>query len=297
MHRSTSPSRLRAFTLVELLVVIGIIAILLGILLPVLASVRNEGMKAKCSSNLHQIFLGLTMYANNNNDVLPYPPRIGDAGPSCYWELCAMAGPPQNDMYGAEYIGLLDYANGSLWAYVGSNPAEREALFNCPADADDLRMVSRNGINLTLRRNFSYSFNQEMEYNLNRYVGYAPQNRYTCCIKRSEIQQPEHKILILEEQYPNDGICVLPQNYTYTAQYDIPNGPSKGQVATITPSIDNDDAPSFRHNRTGNNCMADGHVEFLRPSDLGFSDKLPGKVDVPARAVSWCEFFNTFPEN
>lgn len=68
----TLPMRkLRAFTLIELLVVIAIIAVMTGILLPSLASAKARGKQASCSSNLHQIGLGLTMYADDNRGYLP----------------------------------------------------------------------------------------------------------------------------------------------------------------------------------------------------------------------------------
>jgi prepilin-type N-terminal cleavage/methylation domain-containing protein/prepilin-type processing-associated H-X9-DG protein len=60
-----------AFTLVELLVVIGIIAVLVGLLLPVLSNAREKARRAACLSNLHQIGVGLVAYSFANHGMLP----------------------------------------------------------------------------------------------------------------------------------------------------------------------------------------------------------------------------------
>jgi prepilin-type processing-associated H-X9-DG protein/prepilin-type N-terminal cleavage/methylation domain-containing protein len=71
-HKMVRPVA-RAFTLVELLVVIGIIAVLIGILMPVMSRARAQAQAVKCSSNLRQIGMAINMYINETKGFFPYP--------------------------------------------------------------------------------------------------------------------------------------------------------------------------------------------------------------------------------
>jgi len=66
----------RGFTLIELLVVIAIIAILAALLLPALSAAKQRAWTSSCNSNLHQIGLGMRMFADENGEL--YPESGGD---------------------------------------------------------------------------------------------------------------------------------------------------------------------------------------------------------------------------
>lgn len=64
-------NRRKGFTLIELLVVISIIALIMGILLPVLGNARNAAKSMVCLANIRTHGLAFTLYANDYNDQLP----------------------------------------------------------------------------------------------------------------------------------------------------------------------------------------------------------------------------------
>ncbi len=80
-HRSNQTARLAdAFTLVELLVVVGIISLLVAILLPALSKARDQARIVACMSGARQVYFSVEMYCNDNRDA--YPATSGGGGPS-----------------------------------------------------------------------------------------------------------------------------------------------------------------------------------------------------------------------
>jgi len=71
IDRKAAMDRRRAFTLIELLVVIAIIAVLAALLVPAVKSALNTAKKAYCTSNLHQVGLGITLYATDHDQFMP----------------------------------------------------------------------------------------------------------------------------------------------------------------------------------------------------------------------------------
>ena len=89
MNTSYSRSPRAGFTLVELLVVIGIISVLISILLPSLNKARSTARKIACQSNLRQMGLATTFYTNDNKGFFPMPDygglAMGADDPMCWW--------------------------------------------------------------------------------------------------------------------------------------------------------------------------------------------------------------------
>src|SRR6478736_6202846 len=74
-HDKSASKPTRAFTLVELLVVIAVIALLAAMLFPALASAREKGRRTVCLSNVRQVGIAIQMYAQDNEGRIPYGPK------------------------------------------------------------------------------------------------------------------------------------------------------------------------------------------------------------------------------
>src|SRR5690242_11292403 len=73
--RSVSWKSLKGFTLIELTVVIGIIALLAALLMPALRRAKEYSMASQCASNLRQIYVAFGAFAADHNDFFPWTDR------------------------------------------------------------------------------------------------------------------------------------------------------------------------------------------------------------------------------
>jgi prepilin-type N-terminal cleavage/methylation domain-containing protein/prepilin-type processing-associated H-X9-DG protein len=129
--------KLRAFTLIELLVVIAIIAVLMGILMPTLNRVREQGKRAVCIGNLRQLALAWTMYADDNNNKIVNGAPLGAPGEATSgtgyhtdeipWVGTCWASNYTSGGQLPEETQIQAIKAGALWTYT-----KQEKLYKCP---------------------------------------------------------------------------------------------------------------------------------------------------------------------
>ncbi|MEO0588113.1 MAG: type II secretion system protein, partial [Planctomycetota bacterium] len=115
-------SRPRAFTLIELLVVVSIMALLIGLLLPVLGSARAAGRGSVCLSNIRQLVIANTAYATDHDD------RFVPGAADFMSNLDRWHGGRDN------FSQPFDPRRGPLWDYL--RPAETRACPEFVAERD-----------------------------------------------------------------------------------------------------------------------------------------------------------------
>jgi prepilin-type N-terminal cleavage/methylation domain-containing protein/prepilin-type processing-associated H-X9-DG protein len=228
----------KAFTLVELLVVIGIIVILIAILLPVLARARQQAERVACASNLRQIATAWVAYCHANKGLLPAAAE--ESAPQrhdfiVWWNPVTQEKLDQSVL--APYLGL---------------PLDPR-IFRCPADDWKSRDHSiAGGLGLYY---FSYSMNA---YISNTYA-HAP---YPVRLKVWQVRNPAAKIIMIEEDERaiNDGAWFPRRLFGHGARDDIANR-HRGEPGPITGTIVPN--PSVEQRKWANAFFADGHVDFV----------------------------------
>src|SRR5579859_5050251 len=141
----------KAFTLVELLVVVGIVIALVGLLLPVLGGAREQARRAQCLSNLRQLTTAWIAYAHDNES------HICSADLGLSWSWC---GPTtgHNAINGDALFPQLQLENGVLWSYL-----KDVKVYRCPDDP-----------NTAEARRCSYQININLAGTVSTSVGQSP---------------------------------------------------------------------------------------------------------------------------
>jgi prepilin-type processing-associated H-X9-DG protein len=282
--RVRSEGRPVAFTLVELLVVIGIIAILISVLLPALANARNKANAIKCASNMRQIYILSTMFAAENKGRLPRPALVGNNATDInHQRTNAWC------MIGGNY-GVADLTDngGVLWRFLKGEGARRDILY-CPGD---------NGENPVIGSNIQNGEARNMSYSLNCNI-LAPQDPQapgssvhpvnsrspvpTLGVPLSMARKASDKIFLFEEIAPNDAWC-LPFDYDggTTPRFDDYLSGRHGPRKYLNAPRSGPGTPAWTayiQNGRGNYVFFDGHVAQLTPNDVYTKPIMVGPLD------------------
>lgn len=245
------------FTLVELLVVIGIIALLVAILLPALGRAREQASQVKCLSNLRQLAQAMYMYSNENRGYFPMGARWDEAYAEdwLHWQ-------PDGSAPGGTSVGSPREPNdrvkrSAIARYLGDSFSEQ--VFRCPSDNTDARL------NVQAGGPYRYSYTMNAFFESNR-------ERIANVVKLGGIRNPARKILLVEEDERtiNDGLWAPP--YVGKRSFDVPDQSGDDMLAIrhdrrrvepdpygLAPLLNG----GRNNDRRGNAAFADGHAEYV----------------------------------
>lgn len=258
----------KAFTLVELLIVIAVIAVLVSILIPVLRTVREQGRGVVCGSNLKQLSLALTTFAQEN-ETFPYGFDSSEFG---------MVMPPPRYPGNALYDWQGWWWFTSLAGNLSDNFVEK-SIFWCP---------SRNIKDLGVKANILCG-----NYGVNRAIckdalwfGYSEFEGVPLALY--QIRRPTETLLITDSGYSLiswRGATNAPvesfENTEREGSFYVP-GLLINEDRVIFPGQEADAIDGRHLNKSVNVGFADGHLSRLKADDL-----LVEKVDG--------EYYNRFP--
>jgi prepilin-type N-terminal cleavage/methylation domain-containing protein/prepilin-type processing-associated H-X9-DG protein len=260
--RSSATSGWRGFTLVELLVVIGIIALLMGILLPTLGRVRAQAAETKCKSNIRQWAQGLQMYLNDSRGTLPRAGGDGDSTGDAVgaWDDPALwfnALPPRVSSPTYNELQLTHASGGTRLPIEGDN-----SLFICPSStmavkspAEAAAVVSPAGYfniygrepgasSATYRETFiCYVWNSKLDDN---------NDNIDVPVMKINQLRPASKVAVVVEKRMQPG----------EAPKSIHRNRTLGRIKADWQRF------AGRHRQGGMIAFADGHVEWLAEKDV-----------------------------
>ena len=248
-----------AFTLVELLVVIGMIAILTGILLPALARAKSRAGQAICLNNLKQLQLAWGMYASDNDDILA-PNQCTPWGNFYSWVEGHLDYASQNTDNTNTTL-LLHPTNAAFAAYI---PTVK--TYKCPADVSTVSIMGTR-------------YPRVRSYGMNWTVGQANYFLDFKSYRRmSQITSPVPSMLFVFADMHPDSISDphFHMNYGVSVNYSFY------------------DYPSSAHNGGAPLAFADGHVEVHRwvdertnPSVVGVREQTTLNFSPENQDIEW----------
>jgi prepilin-type N-terminal cleavage/methylation domain-containing protein/prepilin-type processing-associated H-X9-DG protein len=267
--------KLCGFTLVELLVVVGIIAVLIGIIIPALAAARRHAHTVKCASNLRQMALGWTMYSQSNGGLC-LPGRLPPLA----------TGEAYNLGYGLQFRPRWHDVLGALLGTPAvSRPIAEESreervdgeAFLCPEVPD--RDNSRNYV---YGYNFQFLGNPRLRPDgkaIHFPVKASRIRAVDTIIAADSMGTAAGKPTDARTGYRDDGIgdVFAVGNHGYTL--DPPRLTAASDYAEDNYRNPADrSGPDPRHHGKVNFVFCDAHVELLHPSDVGYAVMPDGSI-------------------